>query len=123
MREREETDTNMRSPGGGTLSPETRGAHSRGRGGTEADTFRDSSNKQINKASQEGTVLGAGREGCVERGQAGLLGHSQRCRYVGVGLLEPGTKGKEEKVGVEGAGTGGRSALWSGRGWRPKGLQ
>lgn len=48
--------------------------------------------EQINKASREGAVSSAGREGFVEKGQAGLRRSQLKMQVCGVWALEPGTK-------------------------------
>lgn len=100
-------------------------ARSEGRGWGQADTFKRRI-EQINKASQEGVEAGAGREGDVEKGQAGLRRSQlkmQVCRawvFWNRGPKEGARLREERGEGTGGGGGKGSSALRRGGGWRPR---
>lgn len=75
----------MRSQGG--VGPEIRGARAQRRQRWDRGGYIQRRVELINKASREGAALGAGREGAVEKGQAGLRRSQLKMQVCGVWVL------------------------------------
>lgn len=102
--------------GWGTVSPETRGA-SAAKAEVGPGRYIQRRVEQINKAIRERGEAGAGQEGAVEKGQAGLRRSQLKMQVCGgwvfwsQGPKRGGTTQREEELG----GGSGSSALWRGR--------